>query len=102
MDLKAAVERYLEVVKEFGHPMPLSRFELPREEIEDTVSGWDEDYHLHRHFVLIPASPAGSDEIMSEAKTGTGGKTGKETSYSINGLSCTAIVFRESIRHALE
>ena len=102
MDLKAAVERYLEVVKEFGRPMPLSRFELPREEIEDTVSGWDEDYHLHRHFLLVPASPAGSDETRSETKIDTGGKTGKETSYSINGLSCTAIVFRESIRHALE
>ena len=102
MDLKAAVERYLEVVKEFGHPMPLSRFELTREETEETVSGWDEDYHLHRHFVLIPSAPAGSDETMSDTKSDTGGNTRKETSYSINGLSCTAIVFRKSIRHALE
>ncbi len=102
MDLKAAVERYREVVKEFGQPMPLTRFGLPKEEIEAMVAGWDEDYHLHRHFVLIPSAPAGSDETMSDTKSDTGGNTGKETSYSINGLSCTAIVFRESIRHALE
>lgn len=90
MDLKAAVERYREVVKEFGQPMPLSRFGLPKKEIEAMVAGWDEDYHLHRHFVLLPAPQAGS------------GDTGAETSYSINGFSCTAIVFRESIRHVLE
>ena len=90
MDLKAAVEKYREVVKEFGQPMPLSRFGLPKEEVEAMVAVWDEDYHLHRHFVLLPAPQTGADS--SEA----------ETSYSINGLSCTAIVFRESIRHAIE
>ena len=90
MDLKAAVEKYREVVKEFGQPMPLSRFGLPKEEVEAMVAGWDEDYHLHRHFVLLPAPQTGS------------GDPGAETSYSINGLSCTAIVFRESIRHAIE
>ena len=90
MDLKAAVERYREVMKGFGQPMPLSRFGLPKKEIEAMVAGWDEDYNLHRHFVLLPAPQAGS------------GDTGAETSYSINGFSCTAIVFRESIRHVLE
>ena len=89
MELKAAVERYLEVVKEFGRPMPLSRFGLPKEETEAMVSAWDEDYHLHRHFVLVVASQAGS------------GNAGEETSYSINGLPYTTIVFRESIRHVL-
>ena len=90
MDLKAAVEKYREVVKEFGQPMPLSRFGLPKEEVEAMVAGWDEDYHLHRHFVLLPAPQTGS------------GDPGAETAYSINGLSCAAIVFRESIRHAIE
>ncbi len=90
MDLKTAVERYREAVKEFGQPMPLSRFGLPKKEIEAMVAVWDEDYHLHRHFVLLPAPQAGS------------GESEEETSYSINGLSCTAIVFRESIRHVLE
>ncbi len=77
-------------MKEFGQPMPLSRFGLPKEEVEAMVAVWDEDYHLHRHFVLLPAPLAGSSD------------PGAETSYSINGLSCTAIVFRESIRHVLE
>ena len=82
MDLKAAVERYREVVNEFGQPMPLSRFGLPKKEIEAMVAVWDEDYHLHRHFVLLPAPQAGA------------GKSEEETSYSINGLSCTASHWR--------
>ena len=67
MDLKAAVERYGEVVKEFGQPMPLSRFGLPKKEIEAMVAGWDEDYHLHRHFVLLPAPQTGSGASEEEA-----------------------------------
>ena len=86
MDLRAAVERYREEVREFGRPMPLAQFGLPQEGIEAMVSAWDEDYHLHAHFELIPA--AGSPE--------------KETVYRINGRAYTAIVFRPSIRHVFE
>lgn len=89
MDLKAAVERYLEVVQEFRRPMPLRRFGLPQEEVEAMVSAWDEDYHLHRHFELIPAPKAAP------------GDPATETAYRINGIFYTAIVFHESIRHAL-
>ena len=89
MDLRAAVEKYREVVREFGRPMPLAQFGLPQEVIEAMVSAWDEDYHLHAHFELIPAaSAAGSPE--------------KETVYRINGRAYTAIVFRPSIRHVFE
>ena len=87
MDLKAAVEKYLEVVKEFGRPMPLSRFGVPRDELEAAVAAWDEDYHLHRHFELIPPSPERPDD---------GG------TYVIQGLPYSAIVFKESIRHVFE
>ena len=90
MELKAAVERYLDVVKEFDLPMPLSRLGLSNEELEAMVSAWDEDYHLHRHFELI--SP-------SIAPPGIGVDA---TVYLINGLPYSAIVFKESIRHVFE
>ena len=90
MELKAAVEKYLEVVKEFDLPMPLSRLRLSNEELEAMVSAWDEDYHLHRHFELISPSfaPPGIGEDA--------------TVYLINGLRYSAIVFKESIRHVFE
>ncbi len=90
MDLKAAVNRYLEVVGQFRRPMPLSRFELDKEELEAMVSAWDEDYHLHRHFELI-AAPARAPEDPAEA-----------TAYLIHGFAYTAIVFQESIRHVFD
>lgn len=86
MDLRAAVEKYREVVREFGRPMPLAQFGLPQEVIEAMVSAWDEDYHLHAHFELISAA-SGPE---------------KETVYRINGRAYTAIVFRPSIRHVFE
>lgn len=85
MELKAAVERYLEVVKEFRRPMPLSAFGLPKEEVEAMVSAWEEDYQVHRHLELIPASTTDQNTPV----------------YRIGGLLYTAIVFRESIRHVL-
>ena len=90
MELKAAVERYLEIVKEFDRPMTLSRFGLRNEDLEAMVSAWDEDYHLHRHFELIASSiaPPGIGEDA--------------TVYLINGLPYSAIVFKESIRHVFE
>ena len=85
MELKAAVEKYLEAVQEFCRPMPLSQFGLPKEEVEAMVSAWEEDYQVHRHLELIPASTAGQNTPV----------------YRIGGLLYTAIVFRESIRHVL-
>ena len=90
MELKAAVEKYLGVVKEFGRPMPLASFGLPRKELEAMVSAWEEDYHLHRHFELIP--PATPMPDSREA-----GDT-----YVIRGITFCAIVFKESIRHAFD
>lgn len=89
MELKAAVEKYLEVVKGFGSPMPLQEFGLPGNELEAMVSAWEEDYHLHRHFLLIPAAEK------------PGGDT-PQTAYRISGMAYTAIVFHASVRHAFE
>ncbi|MBI3933862.1 MAG: hypothetical protein HY316_04165 [Acidobacteria bacterium] len=86
MNLKDAVEKYLAVAGHFGEPMPLGQFGLPRAEAEAMLSAWDEDYHLHRHFELVPAS------WMSEGAP----------AYSINGVLYAAIVIQESIREALE
>ncbi|MGH9782859.1 MAG: hypothetical protein ACRD88_01630 [Terriglobia bacterium] len=85
MDLKAAVARYLEVVGEFGRHMPLAEFGLSREQTEAMVSAWEEDYQLHRHLELIPA---------------TGGPAGQtpEIAFVVAGLAYRAVVFRASIR----
>lgn len=89
MELKEAVERYLDVVKQFGRPMLLSQFGLAKQELEAALAAWEEDYHLHRHFDLLDASmiPAGT--------------AGEIREYSINRLAIVAIVFHPSIRHVL-
>ena len=81
MDLQAAVGKYLEVVHEFGQPMALSSFGLPAAELVAMIAAWDEDYHLHRHFELLPSSQM----------------TAGQPAYSINGTAYSAILFRDSI-----
>ena len=85
MNLKAAVERYLESVGSFGVPMPLDRFGLTQAEVEAMLAAWEDDYHLSRHFELVPSSQA---SVPAPA-------------YSINGAVYSAIIFRESIRDVL-
>ncbi|MBI3895691.1 MAG: hypothetical protein HY313_07140 [Acidobacteria bacterium] len=85
MELRAAVERYLEVVKEFHRPMLLSQFGLSKEEVEAMISSWEEDYQVHRHLELISVSATDTSKIV----------------YQVGGIPYTAIVFRESIRHVL-
>jgi hypothetical protein len=89
MELKAAVERYLEVVNEFLRPMPLSGFGLPKHELEAMLGAWDEDYHLHRHFELLPPSAPPSAVPETAAV------------YWVHGHAYGAIVFHESIRDVL-
>ena len=85
MDLKAAVEKYLAVVKEFGQPMPLAEFDLLQEELEALLASWEEDYQLHRHFELIPAANSVSRS------------PGEQKEYTVYGIAYTAIVFQPSI-----
>lgn len=94
MELKDAVEKYLDAVKHFGQPMLLSQFGLPKQSLEALLAAWEEDYHLHRHFDLL-------DKTTISAATLTGGG-GEIYEYSVNGLAIVAIVFHPSIRQVLE
>jgi len=96
MDLKTAVARYLEKVAGFGCPLPLAQLGAAREEIEAALSAWDEDYHLHRHFELLPAAPE-----RPASEDNPAGQPAGDAAYRINGIPYTAIIFRESIRHVL-
>jgi hypothetical protein len=86
MELRAAVEIYLTTTGSFGEPMLLDRFGLTQKQIETLLSAWEEDYHLNRHFELIPAS----------------GMPAPAPAYRVNGTLYTAIVFRETIRDVLD
>lgn len=88
MNLQAAVAKYLEVVGEFGRPMPLTEFGLSRKATEAMVAAWEEDYQLHRHLELIPASGDPSDSA-------------RESAYVVAGMAYTAVVFRPSIRDVI-
>ncbi len=85
MDLQAVVGKYLEVVHEFGRPMALADFGLPAAELVALIAAWDEDYHLHRHFELLPSS---------QIEAG-------QPAYWINGTAYSAIFFRDTIRDVL-
>jgi hypothetical protein len=85
MDLKAAVEKYLEVAGAFGKQAPLGCFGLEPSEIESLFATWEDDYHLSCYFELVPSSS------MSAGAP----------AYRINGVLYGAIVFREAIRDVL-
>lgn len=48
--LRGIVERYLALAGGYGKPAPLAGFGLPREEVENIFSVYDEDYHISRFF----------------------------------------------------
>jgi len=85
MDLKAVVAKYLEIAGSFGKQAPLDRFGLGPSEIESMLAAWEDDYHLSRHFELVPSS------WMS----------GGATAYRVNGALYSAILFRETVRDVL-
>jgi hypothetical protein len=86
MDLKAAVAKYLEIAGSFGEPAPLDRFGLAPAEIEALLASWEDDYHISRHFELVPFSWMAS------------GIAASTPAYRINGVLYSAIIFRETIR----
>ena len=89
MELQAAINRYLEVAGEFGRPMRIADFGLPREEVESLLAAWEEDYQLHRHFRLIPAERTTPGLVADDA-------------YPVQGIFYTAIVFQKSILDVLQ
>jgi hypothetical protein len=50
MDLRAIIDRYLELAGEIGAPVALERFAASRDEIERAFAALDEDYHISRFF----------------------------------------------------
>ena len=85
MDLKEAVEKYLEIAGSFGEPAPLGRFGLQPSEMAALLASWEDDYHLSRYFELVPFSSMAASE----------------PAYRVNGVLYTAIIFRETIRDVL-
>jgi hypothetical protein len=60
MDLRAIIDRYLELAGDFGRAIPLERFAASRNEIERAFAILDEDYHISRffHFSSQPGASA--------------------------------------------
>jgi hypothetical protein len=56
MQLRDAVEKYLEVSGGYGKPVALQAFGLSREETERFFSALDEDYHISRFFSFSNAA----------------------------------------------
>jgi hypothetical protein len=50
LPLKTLVERYRALALQQGTPVPLTAFDMTREETERLFSGYDEDYHISRFF----------------------------------------------------
>ena len=48
-------------------------------------AAWEEDYHLHRHFELLPSSQVAAGQ----------------PTYLINGTAYSTILFRDTIRDVL-
>ncbi len=80
MELRPLVEQYLKLAGEFGRPVALERFELPRGELERLFSAWDEDYHLSRFL-----------HLSREAGPAAGGAGAAE--FIINGFPYTHVAF---------
>jgi hypothetical protein len=55
LPLKELVNHYLSLAGEFGTPVPLTAFNLPRADTELLFSNYDEDYHISRFFHFTEA-----------------------------------------------
>ncbi len=87
MNLAAGVKRYLEVAGEFGRPVHLSQFRLPKAEIEKLVSAWDEDYQISRYLMLSREDDGELTSFPPEARV-----------FLINGFECTHLAFNPGIQ----
>ena len=83
MDLATFVHRYLEIAGEFGRPVLLSRLGLGRDELEGTISAFDEDYQISRYMHL--SRPSGTVAAGHEM-------------YRINGFEYSHVSFHPGIR----
>jgi len=68
MSLQDLYRVYLTIAAKPGEPVPLSAFELPREEMEKLFSIFDEDYHISRFFHF---SEAGGEKYLIDGENVT-------------------------------
>lgn len=73
MELSQLVEKYLAIAGQYGKSVALASLDLPKEQVEKTLSAFDEDYHFSRFFHFACASGAG------------------DSAYQINGFSQTHV-----------
>ena len=85
MTLNEAVTQYLAVAERFERLMPLSGFALAPAELTAMIAAWEEDYHLSRHYELVPASYRDSGAQR----------------YSISGIEYSGIIIHASISEIL-
>lgn len=78
LPLRELVERYRMLAGDFGKPIALTAFGLPRSATEQLFSGYDEDYHISRFFhfteidgmtFTINGEPVTHVSLDSEIKT---------------------------------
>lgn len=86
VDLKTLVERYRALAGDFGRPVHLSEFGLPKAELERVFSAYDEDYHISRYLKLSRAPDA-------ENRPRPGG----ERLYTINGFEYSHVAIDAAI-----
>jgi len=83
MNLATVVHRYLEIAGGFGRPLPLCRLGLGKEELEGTISVFDEDYQISRYMQLSrPRDTVAAGHEM----------------YRINGFEYSHVSFHLGIR----
>jgi hypothetical protein len=87
MDLATAVKKYLELAGDFGRPLHLSRFALPKNETEKIFSEWDEDYQSSRFMMLAREG----DEALKSFPD-------NERIYFINGFEYSHVTFHQDIQ----
>lgn len=90
MDLKAVVERYRALAGDYGPPVHLSEFGLPKQELERVFSAYDEDYHISRYLKLSRCADA-------ENRPRPGG----EPLYTINGFQYSHVGIERAIEEIL-
>ena len=56
LQLREAVEKYVQLAGGYGKPVPLSAFGLSKDETQKFFSVLDEDYHISRFFRFEMAS----------------------------------------------
>ena len=88
MNLAAAVKTYLEHTGGFDLPLHLSRFGLPKPEVERLFSAWDEDYQISRFMLLSREENVGQYPEGPEV-------------VSINACEYTHVAFRPGIEEFL-